>query len=54
MDLYNTGYYEEVTDTLADSLNAEEENETGDTILSRPMQYSLILDSYWKLANHKV
>ncbi|XP_073971661.1 calcineurin-binding protein cabin-1-like isoform X2 [Rhodnius prolixus] len=53
MDLYNTGYYEEVTDTLADSLNAEEENETGDTILSRPMQYSLILDSYWKLANHK-
>lgn len=52
--LYNDGHYEEVTEILADSLKVNiDDMKAEEVVISRPMQYSLILDSYWKQLNYK-
>ena len=54
MDLYNSGYYNEVTDILSDSLSVDPDNNAKCDTISRSMQYAIILDSYWKMAKFKV
>lgn len=55
MDLYNHANYKDVTEILSDALTAEPSiNCCPDEIISRPMQYAIILDSYWKLGKFKV
>jgi hypothetical protein len=55
MDLYNGGYYEDVTDILSDSLKADDSSgDVNEVVISRHMQFALILESYWRLAKYKV
>ncbi|KAL1132152.1 hypothetical protein AAG570_010109 [Ranatra chinensis] len=53
-ELHSTGSFEDVTEILAESLRGENDNsDTAEIVISRPMQFALILDSYWHLANYK-